>query len=103
MLTLEQGKAARSVPLSDAERLAVRGLQLLTMKPLIYAVNVAEGDLGNGGSDNPHVAAMQQQAQQEGSDTVLVSAQVGGWLPWWHPHMPAPELSAQGSMVVLGL
>ncbi|KAK9785012.1 hypothetical protein WJX73_005624 [Symbiochloris irregularis] len=76
MEVLEQGKAARTVPLADAERLAVRQLQLLTMKPLIYAMNVAEGDLGNGGADNPHVAAMHKQAEKDDCSTVLVSAQV---------------------------
>lgn len=76
MAVLEQGKGARSVPLSDAERLAVKGLQLLTMKPLIYAVNVAEGDLADKGAQNHHVAALGKQAAEEGSDTVVVSAQV---------------------------
>lgn len=76
---LDQGRAARGVPLSDEERLAVRGLQLLTMKPLIYAINVAEADLANQGTDNPHVAAIAAQAQKDSCDTVLVSAQVGAW------------------------
>lgn len=74
---LEQGQAARTVPLADAERMAVRQLQLLTMKPLIYAMNVAEGDLGNRGAENPHVAAMQKQADKDNCGAVLVSAQVG--------------------------
>ena len=77
MEALEQGAPARSVPLSVEERRVVRGLQLLTMKPQIYAVNVAEGDLANRGADNAHVAAMQERAQLERANTVLVSAQVG--------------------------
>ena len=76
MAALEQGEPARSVPLSDQERLAVRGLQLLTMKPLIYAINVAEGDLGDGGASNLHVAAMRSRAREEDCSTVVVSAQV---------------------------
>ena len=78
MEALERGQAARTVLLGDDERLAVRGLQLLTMKPLIYAMNVAEGDLGNSGADNPHVAAMHKQAEKDNCSSVLVSAQVGG-------------------------
>lgn len=44
---LEANIPARRVPLSDDELEMVRGLCLLTMKPMIYAANVAEGDLGN--------------------------------------------------------
>ncbi len=39
---LQQGKLARSVELDDEERLAVRDLHLLTMKPILYALNVDE-------------------------------------------------------------
>ena len=76
MAELEQGKPARSVPLSDPERMAVKGLQLLTMKPLIYAVNVTEGDLANAGADNKHVTAMRTRAGEEHCEVVVVSAQV---------------------------
>jgi ribosome-binding ATPase YchF (GTP1/OBG family) len=33
----------------------VKGLGLLTLKPLIYAANVSEDDLGNHGANNVHV------------------------------------------------
>jgi obg-like ATPase 1 len=33
----------------------VKGLGLLTLKPLIYAANVGEDDLGNHGANNVHV------------------------------------------------
>lgn len=36
---------------------AVRGLCLLTLKPLIYAGNVAETDLADDGASNEHVQA----------------------------------------------
>lgn len=44
---LNDGKGARSVALTDDEKELIKGLQLLTMKPIIYAGNVAEGDLAN--------------------------------------------------------
>lgn len=52
---LEAGRGARSASLSDDEALLVKGLGLLTLKPLIYAANVGEDDLGNHGENNPHV------------------------------------------------
>jgi ribosome-binding ATPase YchF (GTP1/OBG family) len=33
----------------------VKNLGLLTLKPLIYAANVGEDDLGNQGANNVHV------------------------------------------------
>ncbi len=48
MYTQEQlnlGKAARSTSLTDEERASVKGLGMLTLKPIIYATNVADADL----------------------------------------------------------
>jgi hypothetical protein len=44
---LEAGRGARSATLNADEALAVKNLGLLTLKPLIYAANVGEDDLGN--------------------------------------------------------
>lgn len=41
--------------MTDDESSLVKGLGLLTLKPLIYAANVGEDDLGNHGADNTHV------------------------------------------------
>jgi obg-like ATPase 1 len=41
--------------LNEDESLLVKGLGLLTLKPLIYAANVSEDDLGNHGANNVHV------------------------------------------------
>lgn len=56
-------------------RPAVRGLYLLTSKPLVYAANVAEDDLADP-SANPHVQSLRAKAAEEGSGVVVVSAQV---------------------------
>jgi len=48
---LAQGKAARSVELTEFELPIVRDLHLLTMKPVLYACNVAEADFQAGGND----------------------------------------------------
>lgn len=49
------GKGARAASLNEDEALLVKGLGLLTLKPLIYAANVSEDDLGNHGANNVHV------------------------------------------------
>ena len=43
---LDAGMLAREVTLSEEEKFLVRELNLLTLKPMIYVLNVDEGDLG---------------------------------------------------------
>ncbi|XP_024527781.1 uncharacterized protein LOC9636093 [Selaginella moellendorffii] len=69
------GKAARTVDLSNDERKQVQQLCLLTMKPVIYAANVAETDLGDP-SKNEYVQRVVKTAADLGSEAVVVSAQV---------------------------
>ncbi|KAI8553135.1 hypothetical protein RHMOL_Rhmol06G0321400 [Rhododendron molle] len=72
---LLDGKPARSVPLTDLEKDAVRHLCLLTMKPIIYVANVAESDV-SAAEDNPHVKEVMNLASGSQSGIVTVSAQV---------------------------
>ncbi|GAB4814047.1 hypothetical protein N2152v2_001093 [Parachlorella kessleri] len=76
MQALEQNQPARSVSLSEEEAELVRGLCLLTMKPMIYAANVAEEDLADQGATNSYVQALREKAAGESCDVVVVSAQV---------------------------
>jgi hypothetical protein len=78
MDALDQNTPARRVPLNEDELALVKGLQLLTMKPMIYAANVPEGDLADEGGSNPHVRALRGKAAEEGCEVIIVSAQVGG-------------------------
>jgi ribosome-binding ATPase YchF (GTP1/OBG family) len=75
---------------------AVRGLYLLTAKPMIYAANVAEDDLAGGAPNNPHVAALRAKAAEEGSDVVVMSAQVEAELKGLDPEEAAEYLSDLG-------
>ena len=69
---LDEGKPARSVVLSDEERVLVRELFLLTMKPVLYIANVLE----DGFENNPHLDAVRERAVQEGAEVVPVSAAI---------------------------
>ena len=70
---LNQEKPARQAKLTEEEELAIKGLGLLTAKPIIYAANVKEDDLATG---NELVERVRAIAQAEGAQTAIVSAQV---------------------------
>jgi len=73
MPVLDGGNAARTAELEESELLCVKGLGLLSLKPVIYATNVADGDLADG---NEMVQKVREQAAAEGASVVVVSAQV---------------------------
>ncbi|KAG2424041.1 hypothetical protein HXX76_014863 [Chlamydomonas incerta] len=75
-VAIEAGKGARTAPLTKDEAVAVKGLGLLTLKPLIYAANVTEDDLADQGANNTHVQALRKRAAEEGVQVVVVSAKV---------------------------
>ena len=73
---LEQGKPARTCPLTDDEREIVKGWFLLTTKPVIYAANIADSDIGPDMDEIPYVKAVREVAQAEGAQVFTVSAQI---------------------------
>ncbi|GIO12842.1 ribosome-binding ATPase YchF [Cohnella xylanilytica] len=72
---LLEEKPARSVELSDEDKLLVRDLHLLTIKPVLYAANVHESEAANADA-NPYVERVRQYAAAEGSEVVPISAKV---------------------------
>jgi GTP-binding protein YchF len=75
MVLLDKGKAARAAKLTPEQKESIRHLQLLTMKPLTYAANVAEDELAEPMS-NSHVQALHRVAQAQSCQVVTISAQV---------------------------
>ncbi|MBQ9988159.1 MAG: redox-regulated ATPase YchF [Clostridia bacterium] len=73
---LGEGKSARGCEMSEDERALAQTFTLLTMKPMIYACNVAEEDLADGGESNALVAAVREMAKAEGAQALVVSAKV---------------------------
>mmetsp|Transcript_13109 Transcript_13109/g.18369 ORF Transcript_13109/g.18369 Transcript_13109/m.18369 type:complete len:416 (+) Transcript_13109:95-1342(+) len=70
---LNNDEPARNAVLEDDEELAIKSLGLLTRKKMIYAANVADGDLAEG---NDMSRRLKEHADKEGANLVLVSAQV---------------------------
>ena len=70
---MEAGQPARALPGDEESRAVYRALGLLTAKPVLYAANVAEDDLG--GPDNGHVEALRGLAKKEGAEVIVVCAE----------------------------
>ena len=73
---LESGKSARSVEITDDEAEIVKELSLLTMKPVLYAANVAEGDFVGGIENNEFVKKVEEIASAENAQVLPISAQI---------------------------
>jgi len=70
---LNEGKSVRQLSLNKEEAEIIKGLELLTSKPIIYAANVSEDELATG---NELVEQVRAIANQENAQVVVVSAQV---------------------------
>ncbi|MBG1268366.1 redox-regulated ATPase YchF [Nostoc sp. WHI] len=70
---LNEGKSVRQVSLNEEEAEIIKGLELLTYKPIIYAANVSEDELATG---NAFVETVRQITATENAQVVIVSAQV---------------------------
>lgn len=74
---LEDGKLAKTLEIEDEEEsLWFRDYNLLTAKPVIYAANVAEGDLANDGAENEFVQKVRENAAQENCEVFVICAQI---------------------------
>ena len=73
---LEEGKLAKSLEYTDEERALMRDVFLITMKPVIYAANVAEDDFSKGIENNKFVNMVKEYAAAEGSEVMPVSARI---------------------------
>ncbi len=72
--TLEEGKCARTIDLSDDERELLGDTQLLTIKPVIYVANISEDELGSDLSDNAGYQKLKEFAATENSEILSVCA-----------------------------
>lgn len=73
---LEDGLPARSLEYTDDEMIIMREISLISMKPVIYAANVAEDDFAKGIENNEFVNRVKELAQKEASQVMPVSARI---------------------------
>jgi GTP-binding protein YchF len=70
---LEQGKSARTVQLSEEEKIHIEDCHLLTVKPVMYVCNVDVESVKNG---NKYVDAVKQAVAVEGAEVIVITAQM---------------------------
>ncbi len=73
---LESGKPARTYSYTDEEREIVDSWFLLTTKPVIYAANIADSDLGKDASEIPGLDKVDAIAKAEHAEMLVISAQI---------------------------
>lgn len=69
-VALNAGLPARSVVFTPEEKPAIKDLNLITMKPVMFIANVAEGEI----KDNPWLDRLRLAATQEGAEVLPVCA-----------------------------
>ena len=73
---LEEGRPARVLDFTEDETAIVKDLFLISMKPVIYAANVAENDFAEGLENNDFVNKVKEFAASENSEVMPVSAKI---------------------------
>lgn len=86
---LDAGSAARSVPLTDDERVVLKTVNLLTAKPMLYVVNVDEADAAATTWDLPGV--------EPGAVVVPISAKIEAELAELAPEEQRAYLAELGA------
>jgi GTP-binding protein YchF len=71
---LENEDPVRSIEFSDEEKTLLKGFNLLTNKPVIYAANVEEDSILD--DSNKYVNQVREYAEKEGSEIVVLSGKI---------------------------
>lgn len=73
---LESGKCARAMSMTEDEIEMLADVSLLTLKPVIYAANVAEDDYAKPDGENEYVNKIREFAATENSEVMVISAKI---------------------------
>lgn len=71
----EEGQSARSVEFTEEELRVVKGMHLLTIKPMLYVANVSEDDI-MAADENEYVQKVRAFAKEEGAQVIVVCAKI---------------------------
>ena len=91
---LDSATPARRLGLKDEEKLVLRELSLLTLKPVIYVANVSEEDAALAGG--PHLDAVAAVAATEGARWLPISAKIESELRDLDPAEAAEFMASLG-------
>ena len=72
--TLTNEKPARLMEFSEEDKLLLHDLPLLTLKPVLYAANIAEDDIGK--PDSTYIDTVKEIASGETAEVVVISAKI---------------------------
>ena len=70
---LDKNIPVRKLGLNEDEKKIISSFTLITLKPIIYALNVSEDDIVNG---NEYTNRVFEYAKNEGSEVVIISAKI---------------------------
>jgi GTP-binding protein YchF len=71
----EAEKPARTVDFTDEQMKLVKGLHLLTIKPVLYVANVSEDDIADP-SDNEYVQKVREFAAADNAEVIVICAKI---------------------------
>ena len=72
--TLESGRSARTLSFDEDEQILLRDLPLLSLKPILYAANIAEDEIGQ--QEPAYVKVVRDYAEKENAEVVVISAKI---------------------------
>ena len=101
-LHLEEEKPARTCVLSDAEKEIAKGWFMLTDKPVLYAANISESDIGKDENSVPLIKEIKDLAASQGAETLVISAKIEAELARMEDDERA-EFMAELGLTELGL
>ncbi|HEB80598.1 MAG TPA: redox-regulated ATPase YchF [Chromatiales bacterium] len=89
---LDRGEPARTLEYDAEEHALLRGLHLLTLKPVLYLANVAEDGLQH----NPYLDQVCARAEAEGTEAVAICATIEAEIVELEPDDHAEFLESMG-------
>ncbi|OPJ65569.1 redox-regulated ATPase YchF [Clostridium chromiireducens] len=93
---LEANKPVRTLEVTEEENDFIKGLFLITSKPVLYACNISEDDVMEGNFDNDYVKKVKEYASAENSEVMVISAKIEEELSGLEDEEKAEMLSEYG-------
>lgn len=94
--TLNEGKTARQVEMTDDEKEMLGDLNLLTLKPIIYVANVSEDEAAEVSPDNEMYNSVKKVAEAEGAEVIPVCAGIEAEISELEPEVKKAFLEDMG-------